>query len=81
MAKLRYLIKKDLVYISGRHGHGKDVTVHVVQDGPLCGGHQAQPQVGRVQKEVDDQCNVRHCGGEPEKANSSGHTYTILQEL
>ena len=54
IAKLRYLIRKDLVYISGRHGCEKDVTVHVVQDGPLCGGHHAQLQVGRVQKEVDD---------------------------
>ena len=52
IAKLRYLIRKDLVYISGRHGCEKDVTVHVFQDGPLCGGHQAQPQVVRVQKEV-----------------------------
>ena len=76
MPKLRYLIRKDLVYISGRHGCGKDVTVHVVQDGPLCGGHHT-----RDQKEVDDQCNVRRCGGEPEQANVSGHTYTILQEL
>ena len=64
------------MYISGRHGCGKDVTVHVVQDGSLCGGHQA-----RVQKEVDDQCNVGRCGGEPEQTNVSGHTYTILQEL
>ena len=37
----------------GRRGRGEDVAVHAVQDGPLCGGHHAQPQGGRVQKEMD----------------------------